>query len=354
MKNLSKKIAGLAAAATMVAGTVQGETHTDYDHEETPHTLSIEQINEAFNQLGADKSMFGDATRLQEMFEQELSNAQEIIFDHMTEDDRENGGVVEYALRYAQRVLTVGTVSEMMKDKVLAEACFLLAAKQTLDEFVQKTSDEDLDEKYAQDLKILRAVVQGETAYRPIPGGMWQSVGDEVQAVVDIKNQMALDFTLEQIKLDKNKPNRQLFDTYRKLYGAIKQDTLDAPILKAYQTKFKNANKEIQNIDDRYLNGIDVTQQEVNCLLGELPVDKKIQEVVKAHYVKHGMDKVNAYLSRHYQERGIKPLKQQTPTITPKEAAQLLQNPPADMIGYTTPSKSVREMSNPYYRGHSY
>ena len=318
MKGLSKKLAGFAGAAIIATGGMQ-ESQAGMSI-----IPSIDLSDYANMQVSEEKSDV-----LYDMGEK----AENYILDHLLQEDRSDDDIQEYAKNHVADLLQKGDVNAWQQNKPLSMACLIVTVRDLHYALTQKMTEEQWHEKYDADLRLLSAIRQNKSSYNVSPyldRPIMRQVKNLQKTVLDIKQKMALDFIIDEIKFEKNKPIIQSIQAYAKVMKALHDNKLDGAVLAEARAMETAAQKSLKSIDEKYLSGIDVELAKTRLLYGEFSQDVQMRQAVKDHYIGQGLKKVDQFVNEYYQQNGIKAAKRQTKEATPIKGAQEIQNPSKD------------------------
>lgn len=309
MKGLSKKLAGIAGAAIVATGGMQ-------DSQAGMSVLpSIDLSDYAALQVNEEKSDI-----LYDMGEE----AESYILDQLLQEGRSDDDVQQYAKNHVTDLLQKGDVNAWQQNKPLSMACLIVTVRDLHYALTQKMTEEQWHEKYNADLHRLSAIRQD---------GLFDNtfsidVKNPQKTVLDIKQKMALDFVIDEIKFEKNKPIIQSIQAYAKVMKALHDNKLDGAVLTEARAMETAAQENLKSIDERYLSGVNTELAKTRLLYGELSEDFQVRKAVKDLYIERGLKKVDQFVNDYYQKNGIEAAQRPTEEVTPMKAAQEIQNPP--------------------------
>lgn len=309
MKGLSKKLAGIAGAAIVATGGMQ-------DSQAGMSVLpSIDLSDYAALQVNEEKSDI-----LYDMGEE----AESYILDQLLQEGRSDDDVQQYAKNHVTDLLQKGDVNAWQQNKPLSMACLIVTVRDLHYALTQKMTEEQWHEKYNADLHRLSAIRQD---------GLFDNtfsidVKNPQKTVLDIKQKMALDFVIDEIKFEKNKPIIQSIQAYAKVMKALHDNKLDGAVLTEARAMETAAQESLKSIDEKYLSGVNTELAKTRLLYGELSEDFQVRKAVKDLYIERGLKKVDQFVNDYYQKNGIEAAQRPTEEATPMKAAQEIQNPP--------------------------
>ncbi len=309
MKGLSKKLAGIAGAAIVATGGMQ-------DSQAGMSVLpSIDLSDYAALQVNEEKSDV-----LYDMGEK----AQSYIFDQLLQEGRSDDDVQQYAKNHVTDLLQKGDVNAWQQNKQLSMACLIVTVRDLHYALTQKMTEEQWHEKYDADLHRLSAIRQD---------GLFDNtfsidVKNPQKTVLDIKQKMALDFVIDEIKFEKNKPIIQSIQAYAKVMKALHDNKLDGAVLTEARAMETAAQESLKSIDEKYLSGVNTKLAKTRLLYGELSEGFQVRQAVKDLYIERGLKKVDQFVNDYYHKNGIEAPQRPTEEATPMKAAQEIQNPP--------------------------
>lgn len=309
MKGLSKKLAGIAGAAIVATGGMQ-------DSQAGMSVLpSIDLSDYAALQVNEEKSDV-----LYDMGEK----AESYILDQLLQEGRSDDDVQQYAKNHVTDLLQKGDVNAWQQNKQLSMACLIVTVRDLHHALTQKMTEEQWHEKYDADLHRLSAIRQD---------GLFDNtfsidVKNPQKTVLDIKQKMALDFVIDEIKFEKNKPIIQSIQAYAKVMKALHDNKLDGAVLTEARAMETAAQESLKSIDEKYLSGVNTKLAKTRLLYGELSEGFQVRQAVKDLYIERGLKKVDQFVNDYYHKNGIEAPQRPTEEATPMKAAQEIQNPP--------------------------
>ena len=309
MKGLSKKLAGIAGAAIVATGGMQ-------DSQAGMSVLpSIDLSDYAALQVNEEKSDV-----LYDMGEK----AESYILDQLLQEGRSDDDVQQYAKNHVTDLLQKGDVNAWQQNKQLSMACLIVTVRDLHYALTQKMTQEQWHEKYDADLHRLSAIRQD---------GLFDNtfsidVKNPQKTVLDIKQKMALDFVIDEIKFEKNKPIIQSIQAYAKVMKALHDNKLDGAVLTEARAMETAAQESLKSIDEKYLSGVNTKLAKTRLLYGELSEGFQVRQAVKDLYIERGLKKVDQFVNDYYHKNGIEAPQRPTEEATPMKAAQEIQNPP--------------------------
>lgn len=316
MKGLSKKLAGIAGAAIVATGGMQ-------DSQAGMSVLpSIDLSDYAALQVNEEKSDV-----LYDMGEK----AESYILDQLLQEGRSDDDVQQYAKNHVTDLLQKGDVNAWQQNKQLSMACLIVTVRDLHYALTQKMTEEQWHEKYGADLRLLSAIRQNKSSYNVSPyigKPIIRSVKNPQKTVLDIKQKMALDFVIDEIKFEKNKPIIQSIQAYAKVMKALHDNKLDGAVLTEARAMETAAQESLKSIDEKYLSGVNTELAKTRLLYGELSEDFQVRKAVKDLYIERGLKKVDQFVNDYYHKNGIEAPQRPTEEATPMKAAQEIQNPP--------------------------
>lgn len=315
MKGLSKKLAGFAGAAIIATGGMQ----------ESQAGMcvipSIDLSDYANMQVSEEKSDV-----LYDMGEK----AENYILDHLLQEDRSDDDIQEYAKNHVTGLLQKGDVNAWQQNKALSMACLIVTVRDLHHTLTQKMTEEQWHEKYDADLHRLSVIRQDGSFYNAFS----IDVKNQQKTVLDIKQKMALDFVIDEIKFEKNKPIIQSIQAYAKVMKALHDNKLDGAVLAEARAMETAAQESLKSIDEKYLSGVNTELAKTRLLYGELSEDFQVRQAVKDLYIERGLKKVDQFVNDYYQKNGIEAAQRPTEEATPMKGAQEIQNPLKDCYGF--------------------
>ena len=309
MKGLSKKLAGIAGAAIVATGGMQ-------DSQARMRVQpSIDLSDYAALQVNEEKSDV-----LYDMGEK----AESYILDQLLQEGRSDDDVQQYAKNHVTDLLQKGDVNAWQQNKQLSMACLIVTVRDLHYALTQKMTEEQWHEKYDADLHRLSAIRQD---------GLFDNtfsidVKNPQKTVLDIKQKMALDFVIDEIKFEKNKPIIQSIQAYAKVMKALHDNKLDGAVLTEARAMETAAQESLKSIDEKYLSGVNTKLAKTRLLYGELSEGFQVRQAVKDLYIERGLKKVDQFVNDYYHKNGIEAPQRPTEEATPMKAAQEIQNPP--------------------------
>lgn len=309
MKGLSKKLAGIAGAAIVATGGMQ-------DSQAGMSVLpSIDLSDYAALQVNEEKSDV-----LYDMGEK----AESYILDQLLQEGRSDDDVQQYAKNHVTDLLQKGDVNAWQQNKQLSMACLIVTVRDLHHALTQKMTEEQWHEKYDADLHRLSAIRQDGL----FDNTFSTDVKNPQKTVLDIKQKMALDFVIDEIKFEKNKPIIQSIQAYAKVMKALHDNKLDGAVLTEARAMETAAQESLKSIDEKYLSGVNTELAKTRLLYGELSEGFQVRKAVKDLYIERGLKKVDQFVNDYYHKNGIEAPQRPTEEATPMKAAQEIQNPP--------------------------
>ena len=240
------------------------------------------------------------------------------------QEGRSDDDVQQYAKNHVTDLLQKGDVNAWQQNKQLSMACLIVTVRDLHYALTQKMTEEQWHEKYDADLHRLSAIRQD---------GLFDNtfsidVKNPQKTVLDIKQKMALDFVIDEIKFEKNKPIIQSIQAYAKVMKALHDNKLDGAVLTEARAMETAAQESLKSIDEKYLSGVNTKLAKTRLLYGELSEGFQVRQAVKDLYIERGLKKVDQFVNDYYHKNGIEAPQRPTEEATPMKAAQEIQNPP--------------------------
>ena len=227
MKGLSRKLAGIAGAAIVATGSLH-----EFQANDQP---SIDLSDYAALQVNEEKSDV-----LYDMGEK----AESYILDQLLQEGRSDDDVQQYAKNHVTDLLQKGDVNAWQQNKPLSIACLIVTVRDLHHALTQKMTEEQWHEKYDADLHRLSAIRQDGL----FDNTFSTDVKNPQKTVLDIKQKMALDFVIDEIKFEKNKPIIQSIQAYAKVMKALHDNKLDGAVLTEARAMETAAQESLKSI----------------------------------------------------------------------------------------------------------